>query len=90
MYGFVSKTYKQAPIIILLSSILLIGVCIYIFSSIGHKKDIEGIYMNSLDSVSYEIVFIIFGCLMTAWICLFEIFAKMVVSLSSKMFICLF
>ena len=87
MYGFVSKTYKQAPIIILLSSILLIGVCIYIFSSIGHKKDIEGIYMNSLDSVSYEIVFIIFGCLMTAWICLFEIFAKMVVSLSSKMLI---
>lgn len=87
MCNFVNKTYMQAPVVLFISSVLLVVVCIYIITSIGHKKETEEIYINSLDKIPYEIVFTVFACLMIGEIILLEMFAKMIVSLSSKMIV---
>ena len=42
-----------------ITSVLLILIVVYLIWSIGHKKEIEGIYLNSLDKISYELVCII-------------------------------
>lgn len=56
IYDFVGSTYKSAPSVIIVSSILLIVVCVYIIVSIGHKDGHDGIYTNSLDKIPYEII----------------------------------
>ncbi len=65
MYNIVSQTYQSAPSVLVISAFLLVIACIYIIFSIGHKKDEEGIYTDSLDKVSFEIVAIISGTLLT-------------------------
>ena len=65
MYNIVSQTYQSAPSVLVISAFLLVIACIYIIFSIGHKKDEEGIYTDSLDKISFEIVAIISGTLLT-------------------------
>ncbi len=59
VYKLVSNTIEYASINISISTILLIAMFIYIVISIGHKKDAEGVYTNSLDEIPLEIVGII-------------------------------
>lgn len=56
MYDLVSTRYKTAPIVIAVCSGLLIASLVYIVSSIGHKKGIEGIYTSSLDKIPYGVI----------------------------------
>ncbi len=51
---------KEVPMYAIpITSVLLILIVIYLIWSIGHKKGVEGIYLNSLDKISYELVCII-------------------------------
>ena len=62
-YDFVANTYETAFINIVISSILLIAGIFYIILSIGHKQGIQGIYIDSLDKIPYEIICILAGIL---------------------------
>ena len=62
-YDFVANTYETAFINIVISSILLIAGIFYIILSIGHKQGIQGIYIDSLDKIPYEIIGILAGIL---------------------------
>ena len=65
IYDFVGSTYKDAPSVIIVCSILLLIVCTYIIISIGHKEGHEGIYTNSLDKIPYEIIAFVAIALLT-------------------------
>lgn len=65
IYKTVSKTYINAPIVILVSTLLLIISIIYIIISIGHKNGYEGIYTNKLDKMPLEIVGIVIGVMLS-------------------------
>ena len=59
IYDFMLKN-KQMPIYsCVLSLISLLIIAIYLFFSIGHKKGEEGISLNTMDKIPYEIVSII-------------------------------
>lgn len=59
MYRLVSKTYENAPASIIFSGIILLLIMGYLITSIGYKKNCEGIYTNWLDKIPLEILFII-------------------------------
>lgn len=56
VYKLVSNTYEYASVNIAISSFLFLAMFIYIITSIGHKKEEAGIYLNSLDNIPLEIV----------------------------------
>lgn len=59
IYDFMLQ-YKQLPIYtFVIDMILLIMIAVYLFWAIGHKKEQEGIYLNVLDKMPYEIISII-------------------------------
>lgn len=97
IYDFVGSTYKDAPSVIIVCSILLIVVCAYIIISIGHKEGHEGIYTNSLDKIPYEIIAFVTITLLTIEaaglvMCLqaiSDIISKMVINASITASICL-
>lgn len=62
-YDFVADTYETAFGTIIISSILLIACIFYIILSIGHKQGIDGIYIDSLDKIPYEIIVVLAGIL---------------------------
>lgn len=82
IYKVVSSTYPNAPISIAISTLLLFAVCVYIIISIGHKKDEEGIYTNSLDKIPLELVGIICMVLLAIEFILLEIVAKSAINSS--------
>lgn len=82
VYKIVSSTYQNAPMNIAISTALLFIFCVYIIISIGHKKDEEGIYTNSLDKIPLEIVGIICIVLLTIEFVLLEIVAKSAINSS--------
>lgn len=88
LYEIVSSKYQYASVNIAISSILLITMFIYTVASIGHKRETEGIYLNSLDEIPLEIVSIISGLLLTIEIVLIQLPIKTIVndmSISSRM-----
>ena len=44
---------------VIISSILLVAIAIYLFWAIGYKKGEEGISLNTIDNIPYEILSII-------------------------------
>ena len=97
IYDFVGSTYKDAPSVIIVCSILLLIVCTYIIISIGHKEGHEGIYTNSLDKIPYEIIAFVAIALLTIEagelvMCLQainDIISKMIMNASITAAICL-
>lgn len=97
IYDFVGATYKDAPSVIIVSSILLLIVCTYIIISIGHKEGHEGIYTNALDKIPYEIIAFVTITLLTIEaaglvMCLQainDIISKMIMNASITAAICL-
>lgn len=87
IHNFVRNTYKSAPSVIAVSSILLMSVGIYIVWSIGHKKEKEGIYTNTLDKIPYEILVILIGFILFAEACVLSIFISFVGENSTKFII---
>lgn len=67
---------------IAISTALLFIFCVYIIISIGHKKEEEGIYTNSLDKIPLEIVGISCIVLFTIEFVLLEIVAKSAINSS--------
>ncbi len=80
VYNLVSSTYESAPLNIAISTALLFILCIYIIISIGHKKEEDGIYTNSLDKIPLEIVEIICILLLVLEFVFLELIAKSVVN----------
>lgn len=64
-YNIASNTYEYSTINIIISSCLLIALIIYLIISVGHKKGEEGIYTNRLDKVSYELLCLLVGILLS-------------------------
>ena len=59
IYDFMLQ-HKQIPgYTCALSLLLLIGIAIYLFWAIGYKKGKEGISLNSIDKIPYEIITIV-------------------------------
>lgn len=65
MYNMVSKTHVNAPVSILFSGIILLLIMAYLVVSIGHKKNHEGIYVDWIDKIPLEILFIIASIALT-------------------------
>lgn len=65
LYGLADRTYKTAPVTILISGILLILVTAYLIISIGHKKNSDEIYTDKLDKIPLEILVTLTGMLLT-------------------------
>ncbi len=59
VYDFMLQNKKLPIYSCAISLILLIGVASYLFWAIGHKKGEEGISLNTLDKIPYEIVSIL-------------------------------
>ena len=83
MYDFMLQ-HKQLPIYgCLLSLVLLILIAVYLFWAIGHKEGGEGISLNGMDQIPYEIISII--CLVFLSVALsivtnsFDVFIRYVV-----------
>lgn len=87
IYDFVSSTYASAPAIISIAISLLIVCIIYICISIGHKEGKEGIYINGLDKVPYEIVTVVVGILFAIEVCDISGTLKVIVNGSNKLLI---
>lgn len=88
LYELVSSKYQYASVNIAISSILLITIFIYTVASIGHKKETDGIYLNTLDEIPLEIVGIISGLLLFIEIVLVQLPIKAIVndaSISNRM-----
>ncbi|MCI9017010.1 MAG: HAMP domain-containing histidine kinase [Clostridia bacterium] len=62
-YEIAVHTYKIAPALLIISTLVLILDSTYIMISIGHKKNEEGIYTNKLDMLPYEILILVVGIL---------------------------
>lgn len=97
IYDFVGATYKDAPSVIIVCSILLLTACTYIIISIGHKEGHEGIYTNSLDKIPYEIIAFVTialliieaGGLVMCLQAITDIISKMIMNASITASICL-
>lgn len=59
LYEYMLENKQQPVYAITLSSIFLIIIAIYLFWSIGHKEGKEGIDLNTIDHIPYEILTII-------------------------------
>ena len=58
-YEFMINNRKMPIYAVIISSILLIAIAIYLFWAIGYKKGEEGISLNTIDNIPYEILSII-------------------------------
>lgn len=68
VYQFMLKNKDLPMVSFVISLIMLIIIAIYLFWSIGHKKGKEGITLNSIDNIPYEIISIIgFTILAILW-----------------------
>ena len=56
MYNYMLKHTNEPIYAILLTSILLVVIAIYLFWAIGYKEGNDGIYLNTIDNIPYEIV----------------------------------
>lgn len=59
MYDFMLQHNRLPIYSCLISLILLIAIAVYLFWAIGHQKGEEGISLNAIDKVPYEIISII-------------------------------
>lgn len=59
MFNFISK-FGNFPMFLIMpvSLILIILICAYLTLSLGHRKNYEGIYLNYLDKLPFEILFL--------------------------------
>lgn len=59
MFNFISK-FGNLPMFFIMpvSLILIILICAYLILSLGHRKNYEGIYLNYLDKLPFEILFL--------------------------------
>ena len=58
-YEFMMNNRKIPIYEVIISSILLVAIAIYLFWAIGYKKGEEGISLNAIDNIPYEILSII-------------------------------
>lgn len=58
-YEFMINNRKMPIYAVIISSILLVAIAIYLFWAIGYKKGEEGISLNTIDNIPYEILSII-------------------------------
>lgn len=59
IYDFMLR-HNQLPIVnSIISFILLVSIAIYLFWAIGHKKGEEGISLNAIDKIPYEVISVI-------------------------------
>lgn len=58
-YNFISNVGSMPMYAMSYSILMLFIIGVYLIWSIGHKKNMEGIYLNNFDKFSYEIVFIV-------------------------------
>jgi len=63
-YEFIMNNKKIPVYEVIISSIMLVAIAIYLFWAIGYKKGEEGISLNAIDNIPYEILSII--CLTVA------------------------
>ena len=68
MYQFMASHQKLPVYALSISLILLTIIAIYLFWAIGHKKGKEGITLDVLDKIPYEIVVLIFCCIIPMFI----------------------
>ena len=60
IYQFVTSNQKLPVYALAISLILLTIIAIYLLWAIGHKKGKEGITLNFIDELPYELVFLLF------------------------------
>ena len=60
IYEFVSSNQKLPVFALVISLILLTIIAIYLLWAIGHKKGKEGITLDFIDELPYELVFLLF------------------------------
>ena len=72
MYQFVTSHQKLPAYVLSISLILLTIIAIYLFWAIGHKKGEEGISINLIDKLPYEVVFLMFCCIIPMFIAIVE------------------
>lgn len=58
IYEFITNIESYTPNPIIVSSILLVIIIIYLLWSIGHENKKEGIALNAIDNIPYEILFL--------------------------------
>ena len=63
IYQFVTSNQKLPVYALAISLILLTIIAIYLLWAIGHKKGKEGITLNFIDELPYELVFLLFCCI---------------------------
>ena len=68
MYQFMTSHQKLPAYALSISLILLTIIAIYLFWSIGHKKGKEGITLDVIDKIPYEIVVLMFCCIIPMFI----------------------
>ena len=68
MYQFMASHQKLPVYALSISLILLTIIAIYLFWAIGHKKGKEGITLDVLDKIPYEIIVLIFCCIIPMFI----------------------
>ncbi len=59
VYEIILNTGKMPVILMVISIIMLLIITIYLFWSIGHSKNVEGIQFGKFEKVPYEIVLIL-------------------------------
>lgn len=72
MYQFVTSHQKLPAYALSISLILLTIIAIYLFWAIGHRKGEEGISINLIDKLPYEVVFLMFCCIIPMFIAIVE------------------
>ena len=68
LYQFMTAYQKLPAYALSISLILLTIIVIYLIWAIGHKKDKEGITLDVLDKVPYEIIIFAYCCLIPMFI----------------------
>ena len=63
IYQFVTSHQKLPVFALITSLILLTVIAIYLLWAIGHNKGKEGITLDFIDELPYELVFILFCCI---------------------------
>lgn len=85
MYDFMLQHNRLPIYSCLISLILLIAIAVYLFWAIGHQKGEEGISLNAIDKVPYEIISIIsFNVLaiaVTVFVNAFDVYTYYVVAI---------
>lgn len=59
LYQFMMQHQTSPIYALIISIILLVVISIYLFLAIGYKKGVEGIDLNAIDRIPYEIIFLI-------------------------------